>query len=95
MIYYVSVEETKGKDMEPKVVGNNVKTLMEQNKITIKELADKMGITSKTLSRKLKGEQEFCVSEIMMITKIFDLSINACTQIFFSTNEEDSYQASS
>ena len=32
MIYYVSIKETKGIDMEQKIVGNRIKELMKKNK---------------------------------------------------------------
>ena len=94
MIYYVSIKETKGIDMEQKIVGNKVKKLMKKNNITIKNLAERMGVTSKTLSRKLNGEQEFCVSEILIIIKVFNLSIESCAQIFFGLDETNSLKTS-
>ena len=87
MIYYVSIKETKGIDMEQKIVGNRIKELMKKKNMTIKDLSEKMGVTSKTLSKKLNGEQEFCVSEILIITKIFNLSIEACARIFFGSDD--------
>lgn len=93
MIYYVSIKETKGIDMEQKIVGNRIKKLMKKKKMTIKDLSELMGVTSKTLSRKLNGEQEFCVSEILIITKIFNLSIESCAQIFFSLDDNNSLEA--
>ena len=52
-----------------------------------------MGVTSKTLSRKLNGEQEFCVSEILIIIKVFNLSIESCAQIFFGLDDNNSLEA--
>lgn len=72
--------------MEAKEVGNKVKKLMKMYNYTEKALAEKMGITSKTLSRKLTGKQEFYASEIISITRIFDLDIKKCAEIFFGTN---------
>ena len=40
--------------MEAKKVGINVKRLMEEKDITEKELAEKMGINIKTLSKKFQ-----------------------------------------
>lgn len=69
--------------MEAKKVGINVKKLMEEKNITEKELAEKMGINIKTLSKKLSGKQEFYVSEIISITNIFELDIKKCAETFF------------
>lgn len=80
--------------MEQKIVGIKVKNLMKKRNMTIKELAKQMGVTSKTLSRKLNGEQEFCVSEILTIIKVFNLSIEACAQIFFNPEDKDSLEVS-
>lgn len=70
--------------MEAKEVGIKVKELMKINKLTEKQLAEKIGINVKTLSRKLAGKQEFCASEIILITKIFELDINKCAETFFT-----------
>ena len=78
----------KGVDMEAKEVGIKVKKLMKENNYTEKALAEKMGITSKTLARKLAGKQEFYASEIISITKIFELDVKKCVEIFFSSNNK-------
>ena len=71
--------------MEAKEVGNNVKNLMKKNNYTEKALAEKMGITAKTLAKKLAGKQEFYASEIISITKIFELDIKKCVEVFFGS----------
>ena len=76
----------EGVDMEAKEVGNKVKKLMKMYNYTEKALAEKIGITSKTLAKKLAGKQEFYANEIISITKIFDLDIKKCAEIFFGTN---------
>lgn len=72
--------------MEAKEVGNNVKKLMKKHNYTEKALAEKMGITAKTLAKKLAGKQEFYASEIISITKIFELDIKKCAEVFFDAN---------
>lgn len=69
--------------MEAKEVGIKVKKLMKMHHYTEKLLAEKMGITAKTLARKLAGKQEFYASEIISITKIFDLDTEKCVEVFF------------
>lgn len=72
--------------MEANEVGNRVKALMKAKNITKEELAKRMGINTKTLSKKLEGKQEFFANEIILITKIFDLSLKECVETFFKAN---------
>ena len=72
--------------MEAKEVGNNVKDLMKKQGYTEKKLAELMGINIKTLSKKLMGKEEFCASEIILISKIFELDIKKCAEVFFNAN---------
>lgn len=74
--------------MEAKEVGNNVKNLMKKNNYTEKALAKEMGITAKTLAKKLAGKEEFYASEIISITKIFELDIKKCAEVFFASKSE-------
>lgn len=73
--------------MEAIEVGNKVRNLMKNHNYTMKRLADEMGINIKTLSKKLSGQQEFYASEIIMITKIFELDIKKCVEIFFNDSK--------
>lgn len=73
--------------MESIEVGNKVRNLMKTHNYTMKRLADEMGINIKTLSKKLAGKQEFYASEIIMITKIFELDIKKCAEIFFNNSK--------
>ena len=68
--------------MEAKEIGNKIKELMKAKKMTEKQLAKEMGINIKTLT-KLSGKQEFYATEIISITKIFELDIKKCAEIFF------------
>ena len=69
--------------MEPKKVGKNIKKLMESYNMEPKELAKKIGISEKTLIKKLNGEIEFYVNEVVSINNIFNLDANTCLKIFF------------
>ena len=48
-------------------------------------------MSEEELNKKLKGEVEFYVSEVILITEIFDLDIKTVSKIFFSqgANETD------
>ena len=81
----------RGKNMEPKIVGKKVQELIEKSDINKEELAKKLDMSEEELNKKLKGEVEFYVSEVILITEIFDLDIKTVSKIFFSqgANETD------
>lgn len=70
--------------MEPEVVGKRVKKLLEKHKIEIEEFAHKMGISIETLEKKLKGEEEFYLDEMIKIKDIFQLDTKSCEKLFFN-----------
>lgn len=72
--------------MEPKVIGNRIKELMTIEKIDKKELADSLDLTMLELEKKLNGEEEFYISQMINIKKIFHLNLEVFTKLFF---EED------
>ena len=72
--------------MEPGIVGNRIKELMKIVKINKKELAEKLNITIFNLEKKLNGEEEFFISQIIKIKEIFNLNLEIFTKLFF---EED------
>ena len=72
--------------MEPKVVGKRVKKLIEDYNIDKQFLATNLNISLKELEEKLEGKQEFFVSDVIIITELFNLDINTVAQIFFGTN---------
>lgn len=69
--------------MEPKIVGNRIKELMKRVKINEKELADNLNITLLELEKKLSGEEEFYISQIMKIKEIFNLNLDVFAKLFF------------
>lgn len=76
----------KRDNMEPVIVGNRIKELMNISKINKKELADNLNITLFDLEKKLNGEEEFYISQMMKIKEIFNLNLDIFDKIFF---EED------
>ena len=72
--------------MEPEIVGNRITELMKKQKINKKELASNLNITQLELEKKLNGEEEFYISQIMKIKEIFDLNLEVFSKLFF---EED------
>ena len=77
--------------MEPEVVGKRVEKLIKECNIDKKYLAESLNISVKCLEEKLKGKQEFFVSDVIIITEILNLDINTVAQIFFGTNIESKY----
>ena len=75
--------------MEPEVVGKRVKKLIEDYNIDKEFLAKNLNISNKELEEKLEGKQEFFVSDVIIITEVFNLDINTVAQIFFGTNIEN------
>ncbi len=69
--------------MEPEKIGKNVEKLMLNNNITIEELSNKLQIEPQELTNKIQGKQEFCVTDVLSITQVFNLSNEQVKQIFF------------
>lgn len=87
IMYYVSKKETKGDNMEPKIIGERIKNLIKEKKVTKEYVAKRIGITNKKLENKLEGKEEFYISEIIELTKIFNLNIEECAKIFFDEDK--------
>lgn len=61
-----------------------LKAAMAMKGMNASELALAVGITRGTMSRKLRGENEFCVSEVQKIVRILGLTSDDVMDIFFS-----------
>lgn len=75
--------------MEPEIVGNRVKKLMEKNNLSTQELAKKMEIEPKVLENKLNGKEEFYLGEMTKIKNIFNLDVKECDELFFKEKTEE------
>lgn len=60
-----------------------LKAAMAMNGMNASELAKKVGIARATMSRKLSGENEFCISEVQKIVRILGLTSDDVMEIFF------------
>lgn len=69
--------------MEPEIVGKRVRKLLEKNKLETEEFAHKMGISVEILEKKLKGQEEFYLDEMIKIKNIFQLDTKSCDELFF------------
>lgn len=66
------------------IVGKNVEKLILKRNVTLEELSKKMQIDKNELVKKIEGKQEFCVSDVLSITKFFELSNEEVSRIFFN-----------
>lgn len=59
------------------VVGSNVRYLMNDRDVDQPTLAARIGIDQSTLSLKLRGKRKWTVSELVTVSDIFNVSIDA------------------
>lgn len=69
--------------MEAKIIGNRIKELMDMEGINFKKLAKSLNISLLELEKKLDGEEEFYISEMMKIKELFHLNLEIFTKLFF------------
>lgn len=72
-------------NMNSRVLGNRIKGIMIMNSVKRKDLADKLGVTYNTITRKLKGEREFSYSELLQIKQILEIDDELYTSILFDS----------
>lgn len=70
--------------MDPKIVGNRLKILMQENEIKRSYLAKKLGISYNTLTKKLNGQREFSAIEIAKLRYFLELDEKMSVNIFFN-----------
>ena len=69
--------------MEPKVIGNRIKELMNIEAVSKDKLAKSLNLRLVELEKKLNGEEEFYISEMMKIKEIFNLNLDIFAKLFF------------
>ena len=72
--------------MDPKIIGNRIKLLMNINKIPVTKLARMLDMSYKTLIKKLNGESEFYNTEIIKLQRIFDMNLELFSNVFFNSD---------
>ena len=72
--------------MDSVTIGNRIKALMAIREFKRSYIAKKLGISYNTLTKKLNGQREFSINEIIKIKEIFDLDEDLCANIFFNPN---------
>ena len=74
--------------MDPKIIGQRLKTLMVKKQIKRSYLAKKIGISYNTLTKKLNGQREFSAIEIAKIKCFLELDDELSANIFFNPDFE-------
>lgn len=74
--------------MDPKVIGNRVKIIMNNKGIKRSYLAKKLKISYNTLTNKLNGKSEFSAIQMSMIKELLNLDDELSINIFFNPNFE-------
>lgn len=69
--------------MEAKIIGNRIKELMNIEGISKESLTKSLNLTLGKLEKKLNGEEEFYISEMMKIKEIFNLNLDVFAKLFF------------
>lgn len=66
-------------------IGKRVKGLLEIFKIARNDLAEEMGVSYNTLTKKLNGKADFTFQDFMVIKRVFNLKYESCGEIFFNS----------
>lgn len=69
--------------MEAKIIGKRIKELMDMEGINLKKLANSLNISAQEAGKKINGEEEFYISEMMKIKELFHLNLEIFTKLFF------------
>lgn len=69
--------------MEAKIIGKRIEELMDMEGISFKKLANSLNISVQEAEKKINGEEEFYISEMMKIKELFHLNLERFTKRFF------------
>lgn len=70
--------------MENIEFGKRIKALMELKNLKRSYLAEKLGMTYNTLTKKLNGQREFTFLEILKMKEIFNIDIKTYSNIMLN-----------
>ncbi len=70
--------------MNSEIIGSRIKAILVVKNIKRSYLAEQLGITYNTLTKKLNGQREFGINEILALKKILDLDVETCTNLLFN-----------
>ena len=73
-----------------KISSDNVKLLLLRNKVSIRQLAEKIGIAQTTLNDALKSKKGISIDSLIKIADYFNLTVNdLCNPYFIKINSND------
>lgn len=70
--------------MNSEIIGSRIKAILVVKNIKRSYLAEKLGITYNTLTKKLNGQREFGLGEILCLKEALDLDVETCANLFFN-----------
>lgn len=70
--------------MDTELIGKKIKALMTVRNIKRSDLANELGVSYNTLTKKLNGKREFSINEILKIKEVFNMDVELCANIFFN-----------
>lgn len=70
--------------MNPEEVGNRLKIVIKIIGIRREDIAKKLGMSYTNLTRKLSGQREFNIKEVLGLMKVLGLDAELCSNIFFN-----------
>ena len=70
--------------MSPEELGNRLKIIIKIIGIRRQDIAEKLGMSYIHLTRKLNGQKEFSIKEVLELQKILELDADVCGNIFFN-----------
>ncbi|MDO5556484.1 MAG: helix-turn-helix transcriptional regulator [Clostridia bacterium] len=72
--------------MNPEILGNRIKVLLEIRQIKRAYLAKKMNTSYNTLTKKLQGKREFDYMDMVKIVEVLELEPQLIFNLFFNPN---------
>lgn len=72
--------------MNPVIIGDRIKALMDIRNIKRDYLAKKLGISYSYLTKKLNGQIEFNINEMWIIKDVLELDNKLCEELYFCDN---------
>ena len=71
--------------MNPVIIGKKVEKLMLESQVTLEQMSKEMQIKPVELLNKIEGKEEFCVCDVLSITKFLGLSNEEVNRVFFKS----------
>lgn len=70
------------------VDNNKIKEELKKRDVVLKEVADNLDITYRSLTNKFNGSTEFKLSEVLSICKTYDIDVNDLIDMVLETHYE-------